>query len=552
MDAVLVSTGESKADVDVARFNEAVLLYISDRSSTSVDAAGEGGDDGSSFNAVLIKNALTGLLKSEGWVNLNGTVFPGPFILKGRTIGDISLSFCSFQGELELSNCVFLGDFLCEDSKVKNATFFGSEFRGKVRIDRTEFDGIVRFTDTKIEKRMTIWSSRFRDTVHFCGRPAEDGAGHQLSIQSSRFDQALCLKHRAFTEIALENNDFAVAIEMTGCKVPEGTTFSRSKYRAGSADERRSYAVLRKLASDTGDIRGFERFRALEFACQAKDKTTPRSVRLMTFIYGFGSRYGTDPLRPVALLLLINLLFHPGSRTCRDGPTRPAPGALGIRMVHVRHGARPWLEAAAGRPGGGGVFLPTLVDPVPRGDLPGRADLSVPRPFRAGFVQDVQPRLSIFGKPVAPFRARLRSFPGLGPGHELAEDHEAALETARTVDQIDRVDAAQLRAEHLGHEDVVVVERLGARSRLVDVELAADAIDDRLAIDDLAGVRLGKRDAIHRRARDSAREQLLELHFRRIARRGDGGCGNQARTDDEGLDEASHGTRHSMLRLNLR
>ena len=107
----------------------------------------------------------------------------------------------------------------------------------------------------------------------------------------------------------------------------------------------------------------------------------------------------------------------------------------------------------------------------------------------------------------------------LAVGHEVAQRDEAALEPRSLVEQPDRIEAAQLIALGLAHQDRVVVERLCPDARAVDVDLAADAVEDRGTVDDLAGADADLADAADRFLGDAPGQRLGQrrLAARRVA-----------------------------------
>ncbi|PAV66929.1 hypothetical protein WR25_22931 [Diploscapter pachys] len=117
-------------------------------------------------------------------------------------------------------------------------------------------------------------------------------------------------------------------------------------------------------------------------------------------------------------------------------------------------------------------------------------------------------------------------------GDEIAQRDEAARELRGTIDQADRVDAAQLRSDGVGHQNVVVAQRGRTRSRFVEIEAPADPVQDRLAVDDAGRGDAGEVDAARRLAGDASGKRGLQLLVRRGLRLGGGGRGGGQREGD--------------------
>ena len=347
-------SGKLKSDVDVNRFNEAVLEIIVASGGRARGGGAEGADRSAVTGEAIFMRAFSRLLKDSGAANLNGTVFPGRFSASGVTVADLSMSECVLPDGLDLVGSTFEGDFICERSRFERiSSFAGSTVKGKVRIDDCTFAGPLYLSDVTFAGPIVISRSRF-EMLHIC-KAVPAAEKDSLSLTDSTFDAYVCLKNRRFFSLDFSGSTFRGELNMAGAEIGDDVRFSGAEYLAVSPDGRRYYSTLRRLATGVGDLRAAEVFRALEFECQARSSSTPRFTRLLLSLYGLSSRYGTDAFRPVVLLIALNAAFAAAIAALilaggagADVAFSGAAWHVGTNVFHLPAAAVPIDPAAAG------------------------------------------------------------------------------------------------------------------------------------------------------------------------------------------------------------
>jgi hypothetical protein len=106
----------------------------------------------------------------------------------------------------------------------------------------------------------------------------------------------------------MDDTTFQSPPDLTRCVLPEKTTFSDAHYITADPDSLGSYILLHRLAAQMGDDLAVDRFRALKFICQQRDKRTPRLARVLLWGYGTCSEYGNNFARALVAVVAFNAI----------------------------------------------------------------------------------------------------------------------------------------------------------------------------------------------------------------------------------------------------
>lgn len=314
-----------------------------------------------------IHNHILSAKKNNKLADLSGVVFPGtisfqfkeeektylPGILFIRSVflGDISTENCVFEDIVHFNEATCDGQALLYGTIYREEVHFdysclgpnihlgGSVFENHAYFQRAIFPSNAWLSNIIFKGRCWLQNAQFGSIVHFndcvftgeaefsvCGKHRNEDPFifSIIRFRGSRFCNRVSFANRTFSNtLDLENVIFKVAPEFHGCMFHQDTSFKgaifndRGKTNRGvvldvyprEVDAARAYRTL-KLAME--NIRNKEeqaRFFALEQESIRADSNTPKSIKLLSWLYGITSSYGQSIIKPLMLLAVMFMLF---------------------------------------------------------------------------------------------------------------------------------------------------------------------------------------------------------------------------------------------------
>jgi len=259
------------------------------------------------------QNALDQLCKhaieKSSLLDLTGVIFPREVKFGHSEIPAVSFAFVTFTGAAWFDKTTFTRDPSFDEATFTGAAIFDkTTFTGDARFDEATFTGAAWFDKTTFTGAANFHSSGntygekdLKANVFPYAYFKGTYFGGMVSFVNRRFLQPAVFRHCVFER----------APEFHGCTLHQGSVFPpRQNFKDVMSDgAAQAYRTL-KLAMEQVRSRQEEAmFFALEQASHRAQKTTPWSIRILSYLYEVAANYGENFLRPLAWLIATTYIF---------------------------------------------------------------------------------------------------------------------------------------------------------------------------------------------------------------------------------------------------
>ncbi len=271
----------------------------------------------------------------KGLTHFTNASFHGSAWFNGATFADNVLfheaTFGRGEGKASFNEATFSRMAYFDDVTFgAEASFDSATFESFVYFRGATFEGPVDFSGAMFESRAEFFGTTFKDLAWFqevtfkslaeFQSSGEDTSEEQvksnlflkLSFANTTFGDQVSFENRRFLQSAsFEGCTFESAPIFHGCTLHQGMRFpSRKKFiDVTSPHAAQAYRTLKISMAQFGARQEEAMFYALEHASLRSLSSTPRTQKLVSWVYLLAADYGESFLRPLAWLTGTTLVF---------------------------------------------------------------------------------------------------------------------------------------------------------------------------------------------------------------------------------------------------
>jgi len=222
--------------------------------------------------------------------------------------GDSDFRETSFTKKTSFRGATFGGNVDFQEATLENLEFQGATVKGNAIFHRAAFRGTVMFQKATFQGNADFQAYGQSVTV----QEARANLFFDVFFTNAFFGGEVSFENRQFCKCAsFKGCTFAKAPVFHGCRLHQGTTFPpRENFHDVTSDHAaQAYRTLKLATGQFGARHEEARFYALEQESLRALPATPRSQKLMSWMYKLTADYGENFLKPFLWLTRTTAVF---------------------------------------------------------------------------------------------------------------------------------------------------------------------------------------------------------------------------------------------------